>query len=74
MNCCAMIADNGRLSKPHAARRGANDAGRSGPKGTRTLDLFNAIEALSQLSYRPAAPIMPENWTAVKINAFAYLC
>ena len=24
-----------------------------GPKGTRTLDLFNAIEALSQLSYRP---------------------
>ncbi len=25
----------------------------SGPKETRTLDLFNAIEALSQLSYRP---------------------
>ena len=25
-----------------------------GPKGIRTLDLFNAIEALSQLSYRPA--------------------
>ena len=25
-----------------------------GPKGTRTLDLFNAIEALFQLSYRPA--------------------
>ena len=24
-----------------------------GPKGIRTLDLFNAIEALSQLSYRP---------------------
>lgn len=32
------------------------DAGVShvgGPKETRTLDLFNAIEALSQLSYRP---------------------
>jgi hypothetical protein len=26
-----------------------------GPKETRTLDLFNAIEALSQLSYRPDA-------------------
>ena len=25
-----------------------------GPKGTRTLDLYNAIVALSQLSYRPA--------------------
>ena len=25
----------------------------NGPKGIRTLDLFNAIEALSQLSYRP---------------------
>ena len=25
----------------------------NGPKGTRTLDLYNAIVALSQLSYRP---------------------
>ncbi len=28
--------------------------GASGPKGIRTLDLYNAIVALSQLSYRPA--------------------
>src|SRR5690554_651794 len=28
----------------------------SGPNETRTHDLFNAIEALSQLSYRPTLP------------------
>jgi hypothetical protein len=35
-------------------RKGKRGKPGSGPKGTRTLDLFNAIEALSQLSYRPA--------------------
>ena len=46
----------------------------SGPKGTRTLDLFNAIEALSQLSYRPAAKMMPENGSEVKMSRLANLC
>jgi hypothetical protein len=27
-----------------------------GPEGARTLDLYNAIVALSQLSYRPLLP------------------
>ena len=35
------------------AQQGIHRIAGSGPEGTRTLDLINAIDALSQLSYRP---------------------
>src|SRR5688572_31851151 len=40
-------------ASPAGARSAPYRASRSGPEGVRTLDLVNAIHALSQLSYRP---------------------